>query len=70
MPGDPHRIPPHPGPGLHRAADAIPERLGSTITVWVEGDAHLAAAPKALRKMQTDAGDDNADFRGDEAMNS
>jgi hypothetical protein len=62
MPGDRHRILPHPGPGLHHAAGAIPGRLGSTITVWVEDDAHLADARKVLRKMQADAGDDNADF--------
>ena len=52
------------------AAGAIPGLLGSTVTVWVEDDAHLAAARQVLRTMQADAGDDNVYFKDDEAMNS
>ncbi|MDC0992062.1 hypothetical protein OAR33_00655 [bacterium] len=52
------------------AAGAIPGLLGSTVTVWVEDDAHLAAAREVLRTMQADAGDDNVYFKDDEAMDS
>ena len=51
-------------------AGAIPGLSGSTVTVWVEDEAHLAAARGVLKQLQADAGDDTEYFKDDEATDA
>ena len=51
-------------------AGAIPGLSGSTVTVWVEDEAHLAAARGVLKQLQADAGDDTEYFKDDEAKDA
>ena len=48
-------------------AGAIPGLSGASVTVWVDDEAHLAAARGVLKQLQADAGDDTEYFKDDEA---